>query len=285
MEKYKVLLGVPSNGHISEGSSRASWLCSLHHTVMRHASANPSGPNFNPLWCDALNAAREGKVTHFAMIHADLTVHEDEEGKRWIDRLIEEMEEHDLDFVSCPNAIKDARGLTSSGIGNPDNPWNPWRRFTVAELAAFPKTFTIGDTEHPDKFLLHNHALCVWDLRNPDWQIVQPDGTQLVLFNFPEKIEWDEAQKKWVRWQESDDWYFSRRLWQGGFRTAITKRIKLGHHGGMEYENWGEWGCFRDGDEDTAPQWRADPKRVVTHSDTAAGAVLEAVEDFEPAPA
>lgn len=256
---YKVLLGVPSSGTLSEQSAQASWLPSLKHAVTRFPSCN-SGPNFNACWAVALNGGMSGQFTHFAMVHADVGVVEDEEGLRWLDRLLEEMDSVKADFLSCPVAIKDVRGLTSCGIGDPENRWNPWKRFTVPELADFPKTFCAADVGYADKFLNHNHGLCVWDLRNPKWYEPDENNSNKFIFNFTEDLEL--VNGVWKRKQDSEDWAYSRQLWKEGMRTFITTRVKVTHQGGMDYGNWGEGGTFLNGDEDTAANWRKGPRMI-----------------------
>jgi hypothetical protein len=249
----RVLLMVPSGGSLCEGSGQASWLPALHHKIDRFPSYM-SGPNFNNCWVHALNYAKQGKIDLAAMVHADLKVVEDEEGKRWIDRLYEEMESGGFDFISAPMAIKDHRGLTSSGIGNPENRWTPWRRFTTAELETMPRTFTAEDAGYPDKFLLHNHGLCLWDMRKPVWYETDAEDCVKAVFNFEERIKL--VGEEFVREMDSEDWAFSRRMWELGAKTAITTRIKTIHYGSAGYPNWGCEGTYKDGDEDTKDQWQ-----------------------------
>jgi len=269
-----ILLGVPSSGMISESSSKASWLASFDHQVTRVSSCN-SGPNYNACLVEALNACEKGYYSHHAQIHADIQVVDPLEQcrdckgtkcltcgftgercyKRWLDILIEEMEKHDAAFISVPMAIKDPRGLTSCGIGNPENRWNPWRRFCTNEFAKMPTTFTAADIGYADKYLIHNHALCVFDMRKPVWWQTKEDGAIKALFNFEERIIRDPSGR-WARQQDSEDWAFSRILWELGAKTVITSRVETLHHGAVPWPNRGEWGTWKDGDEDTASQWR-----------------------------
>lgn len=264
MAQYSILCGVPSGGTICEPSAKASYLGSLHHKFARMPHCAPNG-NFSNLWTNALNAGQAGVYTHFALMHTDIEVVEEEEGKRWADILVEEMDQHDLAFISVPNAIKDIRGLTSSGIGNPSNRWNPWRRYTVKEIAKFPVTFTAEDVGYADKFLLHNNALCMFDLRRPEWYVPNADGSCRLIFNFVQDIRL--VNGTWQCWQDSEDWLFSRSLWEVGVKTAITRRIKLNHRGEMWYSNYGDWG--EECDKDTRPQWANDhnpyAERLETH--------------------
>jgi len=252
--QYKILLGVPCSGTLSYASAQAAFLATTRHEP-RLAPSHASGYHFNSLWCAALNLGMSGAITHFAMIHSDLTVIEDEPGLLWLDRLAEEMDAHNADFISTAMAIKDDRGLTSCGIGDPDDRWQPWRRFTVRELTEdLPRTFCIADTPSPDKFLLHNNALCLWDMRRPLWYVPDEQGSCRCVFNYVEDVRL--VGGRWVKREESEDWLFSRQLWQMGARTCITSRVTTVHHGLAGYKNRGTHGTFQNGDENTAHKWR-----------------------------
>ena len=254
---YEVLLGVPSSGVVHD--TDVSWLASKRHKVHRTKSCN-SGPNFNSCWIAGLNYGARGLCTHFAMVHADIDVVEDEEGLRWLDRLIEEMDKTAADFISVPVAIKDERGILSCGIGDPKNRWNPWRRFTTYELGhILPTTFSAADIGYGDKYLLHNHALCVWDMRKPLWYEPTSTGSNRFIFNFTEDVRL--VGGMWGRAQDSEDWAYSRQLWLHEASTVMTSRVKVIHHGAMPFASWGEGTSKHD--EDTAGNWRQPAPEVL----------------------
>lgn len=273
---YRILVGAPSSGWVHDRAAEASYLATLQHEGSREPSCC-GNLNINNVWCSALNKCMRGEYTHFAMVHADVHIFENEPGTRWLDRLIEEMDEVKADFMSVPMAIKDTRGLTTCGIGNPNNRWVPWRRFTVKEIDDLPKTFCADDIGYGDKFLIHNEAVALWDMRNPQWYIPNKDGKCRFNFQIDDEIvlsrNADPASPAFVRQQETEDWMFSRQLWEAGMRTYITKRIVCGHMGGMEYLNQGGWGNYQT-DEDTINQWKGDkitfPHKPVWPSFTAA---------------
>jgi hypothetical protein len=264
---FNILLGVPSGGLLTEQSAQASWLCSNDHNVLRLPCCQP-GLNFNPLWAEALNRGARGEITHFAMMHADLSVVEDEEGKRWLDRLVEEMEFKGVPFLSVPNAIKDARGVTSCGVGDPLDRWVPFRRWTLRDLEALPMTFTASEVGYRDKFLLHNEALCLMDMRDPRWYVPDRFGKCRFLFGVYEDVSL--LGDVWVRRQETEDWSFSRDVWLAGIPSAITRRVKMYHLGQVPFPNHGDVGEFRNGDENLAGKWRAFAPANSTSTDTAA---------------
>src|SRR6185436_11946718 len=206
----RILLGVPGSGMLSESAAQASYLASMHHTVHRIPSCN-SGPNFNNCLIYALNACEEDKYDVHAQMHTDLAVVEQCEKcadcrgegclecgyagervyKRWADILYEEMTAAGADFISTPMAIKNCNLVTSCGIGNPENRWNPWRRFCANEFKNFPDTFTAADAGYPDKYLLHNHALCMFNMKSKLWWETDASGCIKAMFNFEERIARD----------------------------------------------------------------------------------------------
>lgn len=254
---YRILVGAPSSGLVHDCSTAATYLSSRRHSTHRLPS-HTLGLNINALWYQALNACMAGEFTHFAMVHSDIEILENEESTRWADRLIEEMDAHDLDVAAVPVAIKDERGLTSSGIGNPESRWVPFRRFTTAELDKLPTTFTAEDIGYGDKFLLLNEAVMIWDMRKPLWYIPNEQGLCRFHFNVEERIRFTgNPAQPWVRDQETEDWMFSRNLWEAGARSGLSTRVTACHHGGMVWPNKGDWGTFKNGDENTASQWEA----------------------------
>ncbi len=251
----KIMLGVPGNGMLCESAAQASWLCSLHHEVDRTPSCG-SGPNFNRCWTAALNGGAMGKYQRFAMMHTDLQILEIEEGKRWLDILSEEMDNCGAHFISVPVAIKDHRMLTSCGIGNPACRWNPWRRFTTKELDQFPRIFDASMLGYHDKFIIHSGALCLWDLTWPGWYKPDEEGRCKAIYNFTEEIRL--VGDTWICSQDSEDWAYSHALWKMQAKTFVTRRIAINHHGGLSYGNQGDWGTYKNGDEDTKSQWAPD---------------------------
>lgn len=224
-------------------------LATGQHCLIRLRFSDADHNNFNNLWAGALNDAEAGHITHFVMLHTDTFP-----SGGWVDVLYRECQRLGVGLLSVPNAIKDSRGLSSCGIGNPDNPWAPLRRFTFKELAKFPETFTAADAGYPGGILLHNNACWIADLRHPAWGTVDPTGALLAGFYFPMRVCRDRLTGKWVALGESEDWYFSRRVHELGIPSAITRKIKLWHRGQKDYPNFGEWGDYEH-DEDTRATW------------------------------
>lgn len=248
----RIMLGVPGGGSLRWETAKAIFMATKQKGRYGIFDSMYSNGNFNALWADALNFGAERRFSHFVMIHTDINP-----GLWWLDMLLEEITKQDAALVSVASAIKDPRGLTSSGIGDPNDRWRPYRRFTVQELSdTLPETFTAADIGYGDKFLLHNHGLMIVDLRKPIWQKMRTDGNAPAFFVYDEEVYFNNKTEKWERRVESEDWYFSRLLAQTGAKTCITSRVKNIHHGAWIFLNWGKWGTYDNGDNDTADKWR-----------------------------
>lgn len=201
--------------------------------------------NFNDGLCMALQARRRGlDIQWFGMLHDDVQP----KTEWWLDVLIDTLESGNYDVVSTIVAIKDWRGVSSTGIGHADEAqrWHPRLRFTFHELATMPTTFTAADVGYPDSPLLVNtgcwvarlDSLAMWVrhggcFRNEDRIVVNRDGD-----HFAECVSED--------WRASRDWHAL------GFRVAATRAVVATHWGDAPYRNDIAWGRYEH-DENTRP--------------------------------
>jgi hypothetical protein len=227
----RIFLALPHRGHVVGAALPSMMNASREHDVM--ATLNQSSllaNNFNGLWAKALNQRRAKGLTHFAMHHDDLAA---EVG--WLDILLEEMERHQADLVSAVVAIKDGRGLTSTGIMHNGK---CLRRVTMHEAMALPETFTAADLERvgfPTGQLALNSGL--WLCR------FTHDAVEQLHFTIQDAIERTGDGTFYVRCL-SEDWYFSEQAQRLGMKAAATRRVKVEHFGFAAYSNaqaWGEW--------------------------------------------
>ncbi len=94
---------------------------------------------------------------------------------------------------------------------------------------------------------MHNTACWVADLRKPVFHETNEDGSLKHIFKFPERIVRD-AAGKWEHQQESEDWYFSRKLWESGVtNTWITSRVNFLHRGAIDFANNEDYGDYKHG--------------------------------------
>lgn len=252
-ERRSILLACPGKSFcwgMVQGVIQASL--GAHDVRIPESSGGTGWDDFNALWAAGLNLAEADEITHFAMLHSDVVP-----DAGWIDVLMGEMESLGADLISTAIPLKDNRGLTSCGLGDPANRWSAWRRFTVRELAAMPPTFSLGDTGYTDKILLHNTGCWVCDLRNPMFFETDADGSLKCWFDFPTKVS-RLPNGKWAHARESEDWFFSRKLHERSAKTFITRKVRLRHRGDHDFPNHGAWGTYKNGDEDTAPLWRSE---------------------------
>ena len=246
-ERCKILLGHPHNGFITEGAARAMLRPSEKHDVrVLPFGGSLLAAGFNYLLCSALNMYNAGEITHFAFLHADVAP---EDG--WVDILMQEMNEHQADFVSCVIAIKDGRGLTSTGVGKWGMDWQVKKRFTVKEILDLPPTFSIEDTDFKDDILLHNSGCWLADLRSDVFHQRDGSGQGLVYFTIRDRIDFIDG--KYQHHVEPEDWFFSRRLYEQGAKTFATRKVHIDHMGWAAYPNDKAWGLAVD--EQTRELW------------------------------
>lgn len=254
---YSVSLMMPGRSFIW-GSVKGGYQATKHHDIQIRTSGN-GWNDFNNCWAQTLDEFEAGIVTHAAMLHSDITP---EPG--WLDVLVDDLDRLNADFVSAISPIKDRRGVTSSGIGNPRNRWVPWRRFTVRELCAgqldgmdcqFGETFNAADVGYPGAILLHNTGCWVADLRNPKWLTVDETGCLEAFFDFPRRVSRGK-DGKWKGDCESEDWYISRKMHELGLKTYINRRVRCVHQGTAEYPSNEPWGTNFHGDESLSDIWR-----------------------------
>lgn len=225
-----IFIGFPNySGRLYRGHLNAVWL----------ASKTRAGPfqidalsalcfSFNRLFADALNRRKDG-ITHFALMHDDIVPE-----NWWLDKLYEEMKEHDADLIASVVALKDERGLSSTAIDENvsgyDSHWRP-RRLTMTEVFNdFPPTFT-----HPK--LLLNTGLMLLDITKP-W-------ADELHFEFHDRI----IKNKEGMFQAEfapEDWNFSRLVREKGGKIFATRAIKCNHHESSTraYHNHFPWGTM-----------------------------------------
>ena len=225
-----IYLGMPSTGEMTLGASIGFHRCTRrrdHHVELNALGSSLATGNFNGLWCWALNAARKGRVDYFAMIHSDI-----EPPEFWLDTLIDELEEKNLDVLGVVAPIKDQRGLTSIAVAHPsgDN-WKIRNRLTMKEIYRLPETFTSEDVGGP---LLLNTGLWVCKF-NMEW-------APKVFFTVNDKIARDAKTGDYFAKIEPEDWFSSRIYHELGLKVGCTRRVPLHHRGTMAFGNVTPWG-------------------------------------------
>jgi len=267
IERSRIFLACPGRswgwGTITQGIMQASL--GAHEIRLPESCGETGWDDFNALWAAALNQMEAGEVTHWVMCHSDVVP-----PPGYVDVLRDELEDSGADMVSTPMALKDGRGVLSCGIGDLRNPWGAFRRLTNRELPLLPPRFDMADVarvflaEGPGKtlqeegnaYLLHNTGLWICDLRRPVFRETRPDGSLAAWFDFPTRVIRGE-DGLWQKGRESEDWFFSRQLHKLGAKTCITRRLQADHYGLKAYSTHPDHGSFRNGDEDTAPNWRS----------------------------
>lgn len=238
-----VLIGIPSHDAridqttamgVLNASVKTSIVCTMHQS-----SLLPSAFNF--IWCTGLNNRERLNITHLCMLHADVGPTDPD----WLVKLMQQMEEAEVDVLSAVIPIKDAKGLTSTAVDIGDHPdCDSWmcRRITMREVFDLPEVFTAEEAYaklYPGwphrKTLLINTGMMLVDFRKP-W-------VQRAAFGFSDRIEFIK-DAGYVNRCESEDWKFARWLDKEGIPYAATRGVRLSHAGRAEFPNHEKWGLF-----------------------------------------
>ncbi len=190
--------------------------------------------NFNRLFCDMLNERAERGYTHFAMMHADQSA-----PPGWLDVLLAEMDRVGADVLSTALAIKDSRGLTSTGERDPAG--GSIRRYTLTELHRMPETFCAADV-CPGKELMVNTGL--WVARLGPWAESFPG------FNIEDRIVRC-ADGKFRAGVFPEDWKFSSWCHEQGLRVFATRKVSVVHYGRWGFRNDEPFGSWKTDEGDS----------------------------------
>lgn len=180
--------------------------------------------NCNMLWTKALNFARQGRMTHFLMMHADVRPRANVMVD-WFDKFLEQMEEAKADVLAAIIPIKNTAGYTSVAIDT--DRWNPQRLTQHQVNRELPETWTT-DT------LLFNTGLMLIDLRGK-WTEDPP------FFTINDEIYRDE-NGDWQVHVEPEDWNFARMCHARKMRCFVTRTVPVDHFGIAMWSSDGVWG-------------------------------------------
>jgi len=199
-----------------------------HRITLTTNGASLLAHNFNCLWCTALNQRKQRDLTHFAMHHADVAA-----DPGWIDTMLAEMERVGADVISAVIPIKDGRGLTSTGLQDPET--LHIRRLTMKEAFDLPATFDAAAAGSPQHHLMVNTGLWVCRFTEPWIEEAHFEIRDAIVKNCRGRFQANVL---------SEDWNFSGWCARRGLRVFATRLVAVAHHGQATFRNdspWGEW--------------------------------------------
>jgi len=192
---------------------------------------------FNEHLRDCLN---QKTYTHFALHHDDLQA-----PPGWLDHLHEVMEDTGATVVSAVVAIKDLRGVTSTGWQDPMN--GNVRRITTTELMALPGVIKAEHSPLKSFYLAVNTGLTL--IRIGEWMKDWPG------FQIQTQLRFEEDQYRC--YVMSEDWGMSHWLQSRGHLVVATKHLNIVHHGSMIYETDHAWGKYKTDEDFKLAPWYA----------------------------
>jgi len=223
-----IFLGMPGYGQQTAAAGRGLWRASrnMDSVAVEYRQGSLLAANFNGLWCSALTQKHRGRdIKYFAMLHDDIGPDD-----FWLDTLVAELEEKQLDILGVVVPIKDTRGVTSIAVDGDTN-WKPKFRLTQKEVHSLSETFTSEDVGGP--LLLNTGCwVCRFD---SDW-------VRKVHFTINDRIVFNTATDRYENEVESEDWFFSRLCHELGLRVGATRKVAVMHRGSMDFSNKNQWG-------------------------------------------
>jgi hypothetical protein len=215
----RILLGMPGYGKQTAAAGRSLWLASrdMSKVTVEYSNGSLLACNFNKLWCTALNMVHHGeRINYFAMLHDDIGAED-----FWLDKLIAELEDKQLDVLGVAVPIKDTRGMTSIAIHHPGDNWEVECRLSMRDLYQLPETFTSADLNGQQILLNTGCWVAKW---NQDW-------CKQVHFEINDRIVFDKPHNCYRPQVESEDWFFSRLLNELDLKIGCTRKIAVKHQG------------------------------------------------------
>lgn len=268
----RVFLALPHTGHVELVTAMAAF---CHSTTDPRFGINVADQcssllayGFNIKWCDCISDPQG--FDYFLLLHSDIFPHLDQGTiGNWVSVLIDELESHGYDAIHACSPIKDARGLTSTGVGRIDDEWAKIRRITVDELHELPETWDIDTlkTALPkmDQGPLVGHRLCLlsntgvllvkigpWVDRFPGFTIKDRivkyfPKTGMVI---PNDVPCTASRSEYCYRAQvvPEDWGFGRWCAQNGLRVGCTRKVRVDHYGRQAFPNHQKWGQQKNDD-------------------------------------
>lgn len=224
-KKPHIVLAVPTYDQTAHTSIIPPLieLMKTHPTSFMSVGRSLLANCFNMLWCMARN---QKDADYFLMLHADIIPE-----PTGLAKIIAEAQCLDADLLSAVVPIKNAEGMTSTALGDPDDEWARPRRLTMREAMDLPETFSAADVD-PGKLLLVNTGLMVANLRKP-W-------VEDAHFEIRDRIV--EVGGQLQPQVIPEDWGFSRFVASRGGKVFATRKVTLLHAGMQFYPNDQAWG-------------------------------------------
>lgn len=175
---------------------------------------------FNQIFAEALNRYEAGAISHFAMIHSDVSA-----PAGWLNKLWSIMRQRGDVVVSAVVSIKEPeRSRTSTAVGNRYEHFDVRRYITATDRHSMPETFCTADVaQDENEVLLVNTGLWLADLSWP--------GFKEFAFSSRDTIMRNPANNKYQAFVVPEDWNLAYHLDEMGAPYSATWSIQTRHIG------------------------------------------------------
>jgi hypothetical protein len=259
-----VFLGIPHGGSVVCGQIRSILQAGLprgYRLSFLGAGGSLLCRNFNTLWAAALNERAEGRCDLFVMLHSDITP-----ADGWLGKLIKEHAASGADVLSQVMAIKDHRGLSTTGMAEPGK--TGVRRLSMREIHILAlRKKEKYDSPNPQTFDAADVLDCFPDCA-PKTQLVVNTGLWIADFSKPwveeacfQNLDWIRKNDagKWEAQAFSEDWLFSQWCNERKIPIKATALFECWHYGHSMFAShtaWGDW--ERDRGDEAKPEFVVD---------------------------
>lgn len=181
----------------------------------------------------ALNAQLDGEdITHWGMLHSDVVP---DDG--FFDIIMEDLLEHDADFMGAIIPIKDRTAITSTGYLEKGEMWEVDRRLVLRDLEKFGmrKQILMASDIGPG-VLLANTGCCMMRF-DQEWR-------KELLFTVQDRIIMKDG--RYVPQVIPEDWNLCKRLHEMGCKVMVSRQVALSHYGDNDWSNRSAWGVEKD---------------------------------------
>ena len=216
----KVFIGIPThNNQVTIGTARCLQTTGLVDAVVKMQGRSLLCPNFNDLFCQAVNQGAD----YFLLLHSDIEVTTD----GWAAKMLDIMTREQVDVLSVLSPIKNTDDF-SCGISN--STCSKRYRFSKDDVTKLPPTFRTADVRKDwgkDAVLMVNTGVLMIRCKK-----VQPD-----VFTFQMADIVNRKEGKCITDNVPEDWFFSMLLNKGAVPYACTREVELLHYGVSGWSN------------------------------------------------
>lgn len=237
----RVGLAVPGGGTGHLLALQSHYVLPGHAAQVTPILALSSAGVFNHNQClaFALNMHRDGVLDYLVIHHADVQIYT----PKWLDIMLEDQKTTGAAVLACVCSKKTTANGGVSNMAYATDCEFVGDCLHLSDIWALPSVFCQADTPHPERTLLVNTGLIMFDLSRPEWKETQKssDGKDELKFCFRmhDRIVIEDNGNYEAQFAP-EDWNFSKLCAAAGVPVYVTQNVRTVHLGEMGYASWRE---------------------------------------------